>query len=185
MRCLFFIPAVLLPTMTWALCPASPDHTVALEDLIEAVQSAKSETEAQMLTYEMWQYWADAPDEQSQEILDRGMERRAAYDFLGALQDFDRLIAYCPDYAEGYNQRAFVYFLQQDYASALVDLEKVLEISPRHVAALSGRALSLVALQRRDDARTALKQALKLNPWLPERGLLSPGGPLAADGVDL
>ncbi len=185
MRCLFCIPVLLLPTLSWALCPASPDHTLALEDLIEAVQSAKSETEAQILANEMWQYWADAPDEQSQEILNRGMERRAAFDFLGALQDFDTLIAYCPNYAEGYNQRAFVRFLQQDYAAALVDLEKALEISPRHVAAMSGRALSLVGLQRREDARVALEEALKLNPWLPERGLLSPGGPLAVDGVDL
>lgn len=185
MRSLLFIPALLLPTMTWAICPAPPDHSVALEELIGAVQAAETETEASILANEMWQYWADAPDEQSQEILDRGMERRAAFDYLGALQDFETLIEYCPDYAEGYNQRAFVYFLQQDYAAALVDLERALALSPRHVAAMSGRALALVGLNRRKEARGALKDALRLNPWLPERGLLSPGGPLTIDGVDL
>lgn len=185
MRILALIPFVMLPATAMAMCPTPPDHSAALEELLADTQAAKTEAEAQQYSIQMWQYWADAPDEQSQEILDRGMRRRSSYDFLGALQDFDTLVDYCPDYAEGYNQRAFVHFLRQDYDAALVDLDKALEITPNHVAALSGRALSLVGLDRLDEARTTLQEALALNPWLPERGLLLPGAPLAPDGVDL
>lgn len=95
------------------------------------------------------------------------------------------LIAYCPAYAEGYNQRAFVNFLRQDYQSALTDLDRALALSPNHIAALSGRALSLLGLQRVEEARVALKRALDLNPWLPERHLAAPGGPLAPPGDDI
>ena len=83
-----------------------------------------------MISNRMWEFWADAPNEQSQVILDQGMSRRAAWDLLGALQDFDRLVEYCPDYAEGYNQRAFVNYLRQDYTSALRDLDRTLQLSP-------------------------------------------------------
>jgi tetratricopeptide (TPR) repeat protein len=118
-------------------------------------------------------------------LLDRGMERRASYDFLAAYEALDRLVAYCPDYAEGYNQRAFVSFLRQDFAAALADLDRALALSPDHVAALSGRALTLLGLGRTEEARLALSRALALNPWLPERGLAAPGGPLAPRGEDL
>lgn len=160
-------------------CPLPPDHSSSLERLIRQVQTAEDATVAQQIFNRMWEFWADAPNEQAQAVLDRGMSRRSGYDFAGALADFDTLTEYCPTYAEGYNQRAFVHFLRQDFAAALIDLDRAIELSPRHVAALSGRALSLYGLSRTDEARTALEKALMLNPWLPERILIAPGGALA------
>ena len=166
-------------------CPAAPDHSESLNALIEQVQRAESEQDARLISNQRWEYWADAPNEQSQAILDRGMRRRQAWDLLGALEDFDKLVEYCPEYAEGYNQRAFVNFLRQDFQTALVDLDRALELSPRHIGALSGRALSLMALNRIDEASRALAEALELNPWLPERGLAAPGGPLELKEKDI
>lgn len=165
-------------------CPAAPDHSAPLARLLRQVQQADNEMQAREIANQMWEFWADAPDGRAQEILNRGMTRRAAFDFLGALADFDQLVDYCPDYAEGYNQRAFVHYLRRDFAAALQDLDRALELSPRHVAALSGRALSLYGLSRLDEAREALAAALALNPWLPERYLAAPGGPLAPHGGD-
>mgnify|MGYP003879969081 CR=1 FL=1 len=166
-------------------CPQVPDHRQSLERLIAQIQRAESEGEAFEIANQMWEFWADAPDEQAQEILDRGMTRRAGYDFLGAIREFDALIAYCPGYAEGYNQRAFVHYLRQDFGAALADLDRALARSPEHIAALSGRALSLYALGRLEEARAALARALALNPWLPERSLAAPGAPLAPEGEDI
>lgn len=166
-------------------CPPAPDHQTAVRALIEQAQTAGTEAEGRAIGQRMWELWADAPDEQAQAILDRGMSRRSGYDFLGALEEFDRLIAYCPDYAEGYNQRAFVHFLRQDFARALPDLDRAIALSDTHVAALSGKALTLLGLGRIDEARAALEQALALNPWIPERGLAQPGMPLTPPGKEL
>jgi tetratricopeptide (TPR) repeat protein len=167
-----------LPVAAQAACPVAPDHAGALSALTAEAQSATTEDEARQISGRMWELWADAPDDQAQAILDRGMQRRAGYDFVGAHEDFDTLVRYCPDYAEGYNQRAFVNFLRQDFSAALVDLDKALDLSPDHVAALSGKALTLYALSRTAEAREVLARALSMNPWLPERGLAAPGGPL-------
>ncbi|TCL09949.1 tetratricopeptide repeat protein [Shimia isoporae] len=157
----------------WAqTCPEAPDHTVPVAELLLQVQEARDETSAKIISNKLWEYYADAPDEVSQEILDRGMRKRASWDLLGARDDFDALVKYCPNYAEGYNQRAFVNFLRSDFAAALPDLEKAISLSPQHVAAMSGRALVLIGLGRDDDAQEALAEALELNPWLPERSLL-------------
>ena len=101
------------------------------------------------------------------------MRARAEYDFLPALEAFDKLTAYCPDYAEGYNQRAFVNFLRQDYEAALVDLDLAIARSPRHIAAIAGKALTLIGLQRDAEAQRVLREALALNPWLSERRYLT------------
>ncbi len=171
MKHLFVLP--FLATPIWAeTCPAAPDHTTPVAELLLEVQQAKDETTAKIISNKLWEFYADAPDGVSQEILDRGMRKRAAWDLLGARDDFDALVEYCPNYAEGYNQRAFVNFLRSDFAAALPDLERAISLSPQHVAAMSGRALVLIGLGRDADAQEALAAALELNPWLPERSLL-------------
>ena len=155
-----------------AACPQAPDHSATLDALIAQAQAAPDERSARLLSNRMWELWADAPDTHDQELLDEGMTRRAAHDLAGALLAFDALIAYCPDYAEGYNQRAFVNFIRQDYAAALPDLERALALSPRHTGALTGQAMTLMALERPGEAALALRRALALNPWLSERHLL-------------
>ncbi|MFD1508889.1 tetratricopeptide repeat protein [Lacimonas salitolerans] len=168
--------AILLCLATPALaeCPAPPDHDVAIARLIEQLRAAPDQASAEPLNARLWELWTDAPDAAAQEVLEAGMRRRANYDFTGALAQFDRLVDYCPDYAEGYNQRAFVNFLRQDYAAVLTDLDAALELSPTHVGALSGKAMTLMGMGRTDEGQDVLRQALGLNPWLAERAMLIP-----------
>lgn len=160
------------PGMAWADCPEFHERTSDLLALFAEVRDASNPATAQPITNRMWEIWATAPDETAQEILDRGLRRRASRDFLGATEDFDALIAYCPTYAEGYNQRAFVRFILQDFDGALTDLERAIELSPNHLAAQAGRALTLLGLGREEEGQAALRTALEIHPWLPERRLL-------------
>lgn len=171
MRPVISLLCLLAPAGAFA-CPAPPDHGAALDALFAQVQGAETERDARIVANEMWALWADAPDAHAQELLDEGMTRRAAHDLKGAVAAFDALTEYCPDYAEGYNQRAFANFIRQDYAAALPDLERALALSPRHLGALTGQAMTLMALERRGEAALVLRRALGLNPWLAERHLL-------------
>ncbi|MBW4982938.1 tetratricopeptide repeat protein [Mameliella sp. CS4] len=155
-------------------CPTAPDHSAEMDPLYEALLVAPDETAARMITNQMWGYWDNAPDEASQAMLDEAMRARARFDFLRALDRLDTLVGYCPFYAEGYNQRAFVNFLREDFAAALPDLDRALELNPRHIGALSGKAVTLFALGREEEAQAALRAALAINPWLAERALLKP-----------
>jgi tetratricopeptide (TPR) repeat protein len=154
------------------ICPAVPDHAAERAQIMTVMRHARDQTEAQFMTNQLWQIWTDAPNARAQALLDEGMARRMAYDFAGSRAVLDNLIAYCPDYAEGWNQRAFAAFLAEDYAAALSDLDVALGIMPDHVAALSGKALTLIGLGRNDEAQEVLRAAVALNPWLGERALL-------------
>ena len=164
----------LLPSSAYAACPALPERSETQDVLMEQVRDAETEAKAQELNNQLWRIWTTAPDSIAQELLDSGMSRRSSYDFVGALDDFNKLVEYCPDYAEGYNQRAFVHFLREDFPSALADLSRALEITPDHIGAASGLALTLLEMGREEEGQAALRFALSLNPWLPERFRLTP-----------
>ncbi len=154
-------------------CPPVRDQSARFEALVAQIQRAPDETAARVLSIQFWEIWMFAPDDKAQVLLDQGMERFRVYDFDRAIAAFDTLIEYCPQYAEGYNQRAFANFLQQDYALALEDLELALERNPNHIAAMSGKALTLMELGRHEAGQAVLREALKLNPWLVERHRLT------------
>lgn len=170
MRFLLF----LLAGPALADCPAPRDVSVPMQGLIAQVQVADSEAAARMITDRMWALWTEAPDATAQALLERGREELQLTDTLVAEHTFGELIEYCPAYAEGWNQRAFARFLQGKFDLALPDLDAALERSPLHVAAMAGRFLTLRALGREAEAQIVLREALQLNPWLPERAFLTP-----------
>jgi len=176
----WILPFCLIAAPAFAeTCPAVTDHSLRIAEIVIALGEARGEGEAQVLSNELWELWTDAPDEIAQAMLDEGMSRRSSYDFLGARNVLDRLVKYCPDYAEGYNQRAFVNFLTGDFDTALVDLDRTLELVPNHIAALSGKALTLIGLGRNAEAQDVLRSAVEMNPWLQERALLD--APMGTD----
>ena len=56
-----------------------------------------------------------------------------------AIADYTRAIDLNPKFAEAYNNRAYTYMVQHNYAAALPDLDKALELRPDYVNALMNR----------------------------------------------
>lgn len=171
--------AVLTANTAQAACPAWAAQSERQTVIISALQTAPNEAAARPLSNQLWDIWASAPDEMAQRMLDTGMAALRIGDFQNAISSFDELVGYCPDYAEGYNQRAFAHFLQQNFEPALADLDLAIERSPRHIAAIAGKGLTLLGLGRKEEAQEALKEAVALNPWLNERHLIE--GPKGTD----
>lgn len=169
----------------FADCPPPEDTSREILNLIAKAQGAENFMDGRRYSGKMWEVWLRAPDEAAQEVLDAGLKRRDSYDFAGALIEFDRLAEYCPDYAEGYNQRAYIHYLREDYEKALPDLDAALVRNPYHIAAQSGRALTLMKLGRLEEARAQLLIAVDNNPWLSEKALLAEGAPLGPKGKDI
>ncbi len=170
-----FLALLLAPALAAAACPnsgvVSEDHT----QLFNALRTSPTEMAGLPIQNQIWDLWIVAPDEQSQLMLDNGRERIRYGDYERAEDVLSDLIVYCPTYAEGWNQRAFVRFLRQDYGRALDDITEALNLEPLHFGALAGRATTLINMGRTEVGATALREALKVNPWLSERHLLPSG----------
>lgn len=168
-----------------AACPEPEDVREEMLGLIAKSNGVKNAMDGRRVSDEMWLVWLRAPDDAAQAMLDEGMRRRDVFDFAGALEAFDRLAEYCPSYAEGFNQRAFVHYLRGEHDKALVDLDIALGLQPYHIAAQAGRALTLMNLGRIEEARAQMLIAVDNNPWLSEKALLAEGAPLGPAGKEL
>jgi tetratricopeptide (TPR) repeat protein len=69
-----------------------------------------------------------------------------------------------PDFAEGWNRRAYVLYLQNEPQRALGDIRRTLALEPRHLKALEGMAQILRELGEKKAALAAYQNLLKLNP---------------------
>ena len=157
-------------------CPEPPDISAQADPLHARLAAAPDPATTQRIGGALWELWLTAPDEASQELLDEGIGRMRSGDLSGSISTLGRLTYYCPDYAEGWNQRAFAKFLGGDYEGALDDLDRAVALSPRHVGAVSGRGLTLFRLGREEEGKEAIREAVRLNPWLAERTLIEAPG---------
>ncbi len=137
--------------------------------LFDALQSASSQGVARAAEAAIWEYWNEAPDADAQALLDLAHQRLRVFDNVGAIEVLDKLIAYAPDYAEGWNQRAFAHFRMEKYDESLDDIRSTLAREPYHFGALSGRVRILLHQGRALLARKTMIEALKVNPWLREQ----------------
>jgi tetratricopeptide (TPR) repeat protein len=168
-----------LAAPVFAECSTGADYSQEVGQIVGQMQAAPDEGAARILASKMWDIWLDAPDELAQSMLDEGLALLQMGDHTRSRAVLGELVDYCPAYPEGYNQRAFAAFLQGDYAAALIDLDAAIALQPVHLGALTGKAMTLIAMERRDEAQGVLRTALAINPWLSERALLDE--PLGTD----
>ncbi len=83
-----------------------------------------------------------------------------------ALDYLDRIVTLQPDYVEGWNTRATVYYLREDYGRALADIERTLAIEPRHFGALTGLGTILREIGEDQRALEVYRKVIVLDPHL-------------------
>ena len=81
-----------------------------------------------------------------------------------AVTEMDWIIGAAPHYAEAFNQRAIVRFLQSDYPGAIEDYQHACALNPVHFGALAGLGHCMAALGRYLDALNAYYRVLAVHP---------------------
>lgn len=170
----FLIGVLILTVNTVSANADDSSSSNAVEALLfKTLANAPDEKSGRRAEGDIWNYWFDlSPTQEIRAFLDEGRERREAYDYETAEKNLDKVVELAPDYHEGYNQRAFVRFLRENYQGSLVDLERTLELEPKHFGALSGLYHILRIQNRPEAALSALKSAVELHPWIQERHAL-------------
>ncbi len=97
-------------------------------------------------------------------LMKRGIAAIKAKQLDKALTFLNAVTELAPDYAEGWNRRAYVFYKQNDFRQAVGDLRRVLALDPSHFKALDG--LGTILRSTGDDAG-ALKVFEKLEEVHP------------------
>jgi len=114
----------------------------------------------------LWALWSRTGDAALDRLMARGVEEMDAENYRAAIATFSEIVRRKPDFAEGWNKRATVYYLAGEYASSIADCGEVLKRNARHFGALSGLGLIYTQLERYDEALAWYRKALEVNPNL-------------------
>jgi tetratricopeptide (TPR) repeat protein len=114
----------------------------------------------------IWQTWSRSGDAKVDALFKVGVEQMNQGRTEAAIDTFTEIIKRKPDFAEGWNKRATIYFLAGDYDKSLADCDEVIKRNPQHWGALSGYGQIYVQLDRPEEALTYFQRALAVNPNL-------------------
>ncbi len=144
--------------------------SVTLDRLFAQLAQSKTPEDAKVVEDLIWDVWNQSGSISVDLLMNRALESMAAGDYENALTFLDEIVDLAPGYSEGWNKRATVHFLRDDYASALADLEATLALEPRHFGAIAGLALVLEDLGDKEGALDAYRKALSVYPYLEGAG---------------
>lgn len=155
-----------LPEAPAKLPRVSGDKTKNLDFLFGALKAAPNEESAKAVEARIWALWTATPSDTTALLMLRVKAAMDGKDMDVALKLLDAVIKLKPDYVEGWNRRATLYYLQNNYARSMEDIREVLIREPRHFGALAG--LGLIMQETGDDknALEAFRKALAINPHL-------------------
>jgi tetratricopeptide (TPR) repeat protein len=114
----------------------------------------------------LWQIWSRSGDGEVDRLYKVGVDQMAGGDPEAAIATFSRIIELKPDFAEGWNKRATLYFLTGDLRKSLADCDEVMKRNPYHFGALAGYAQIYVRLEQYERALEYARKALAINPNL-------------------
>jgi tetratricopeptide (TPR) repeat protein len=155
-----------LPEPPSKLPKVGADRTRGLDFLFGALKVAPDEASAKHVEARIWALWLQTPSDTTALLMMRAKAAMDAQQMDVALKLLDAVIKLRPDYVEGWNRRATLYYLQNDYAHSLEDIEQVLVREPRHFGALAGLGMIMQDLGDEKRALDAFRKALALNPHL-------------------
>jgi len=138
-----------------------------LTDLLGRLRTAEDRESATLLEQAIWKLWLRSGSPTIDLLMSRAVTLMNERRLDAALSILDIVVKLVPDYAEGWNKRATVYYLKQELRRSQHDIAKVLALEPRHFGALSGLGLVMRALGNKKAALEAFRRALEIHPFLP------------------
>ena len=144
-----------------------------LNNLFNQLKKVNNSKRAALLEEKIWSIWNEHPtNNRLTERLEFGTELMQYGDYNYALRVFDNIVITDPKWSEAWNKRATVYFLMSQFTNSLNDIDKVLNIEPRHFGALSGQARIFIKLQEYEKAIQSIKRTLKFYPSFKSREMI-------------
>ncbi len=132
--------------------------------LLEQLKSTDSEVRDRA-THQLWELWFQQKGMYGYQQLMRAQMLMEGRRLTEAEQVLTEVVRDQPDFAEAWNRRAVLYYIQRRYRAAIADCLKVIDLVPVHFGALHGLGLCYASLGEYKLAIDAFHQALDVQPY--------------------
>jgi tetratricopeptide (TPR) repeat protein len=144
--------------------PASQDER--LDQLFSRLKHERNEQAARLIAVQIGEAWAESGSANADLLMKWAGDAMKAKKYAVALDFLDQVVTLFPDYAEGWNRRATLHFMMDDYAKSMADIAETLKREPRHFGALSGMAGILESTGHEEEALEAYRRVLEIYPMM-------------------
>ena len=147
--------------------PGQPSRNAMIDQLFAALKAAHTEQEAAILESHITQLWIEGASPASRLLVARGTRELNGGAKAEAVEDFNALVVLEPNLPEAYYQRALARYEAGDSNGAVHDIERTLQLEPRHFPSLA--LMSRIAEGRGDwqTAYQAWRKLLGVDPKTP------------------
>ena len=135
-----------------------------LDGLFKQLSRTRDAKLADRISTRIWEIWQTSDSRSIDLLTIWARNASGSRRFHVVLDLLDQVIALRPDYAEGFNQRAILHFMMENYGKSIVDIERTLALEPRHYGALAGLASILERLGEKDKALETWYRVLTIYP---------------------
>jgi tetratricopeptide (TPR) repeat protein len=156
-----------------------------LDKLFSELKRERNEQAAARIAQNIWTQWFDSGSASIDLMMHWSNDALEDRKFDVALDFLDQVTLLQPDFAEGWNRRATVHFMMREYAKSMADIDKTLQLEPRHFGALSGMAQIMKATGRKQLALEAWQRVLAIYPMMrsAQTELATLSEELAGEGI--
>ena len=158
------LPAAKMPPPGGVAQPIPQTREELLAELLDLLAKSPNATDAAPIAEAVESLWLQSDSDTVSLLMGRAAKAIDDEDSDLALKFLDAVVEIAPDFAEGWNKRAYVYFLDNDYDNAMNDLRRTLALEPKHFKALEGLARIMNETGQKKAALQAYREVLKINP---------------------
>jgi tetratricopeptide (TPR) repeat protein len=138
----------------------------SLDSLFSELKRETNEKAAERIAQRIWDAWMRSGSASVDLMMQRANDAMQKKNFPAALDFLDQVVVLAPDYSEGWNRRATLHFMMENFQKSMADIERTLELEPRHFGALSGMAQILKNSGHKKLALDAYERALAVYPMM-------------------
>ncbi|QND57150.1 MULTISPECIES: tetratricopeptide repeat protein [Mesorhizobium] len=153
--------------------PAAPEAPAApmtkqarLDKLFSDLKRERNEKAAERIAGNIWTEWFQSGSASIDLMMLWSQKAMDNQKFDVALDFLDQVVTLQPTYAEGWNRRATVHFMMKNYGKSMADIDRTLQLEPRHFGALSGLAQIMALTGHKQSALEAWQKVLAIYPMM-------------------
>ena len=153
--------------------PATPDAPAApmtkqarLDKLFSDLKRERNEKAAERIAGNIWSEWFQSGSASIDLMMLWSQKAMDNQKFDVALDFLDQVVTLQPGYAEGWNRRATVHYMMKNYGKSMSDIDRTLQLEPRHFGVLSGLAQIMALTGHKQSALEAWQKVLAIYPMM-------------------
>ncbi len=136
-----------------------------LQELYRKLKLASNTAKAQSIEKVIENVWLESGSPTVDLLMSRALAAQRNNKNELSLEILNQIVKIAPTYTEGWNRRAMIYFYNQNYALALLDIRRVLALDVHNFHAINGLGLIMQEIGNKKGALKVFKRLIEIHPY--------------------